>query len=349
MLAGETMEQTQEHGIEQDGGISEKLNRSCEACRGRKIRCIRSSASGEKCSRCEKLNLTCTYLAPNTRKRHRRTAAKVAELERELHQLKQRVDGAGEDGRNISPPFPREDDMRDSTSGQDQVEQLQRNRSAPPASLTTTSWTDVNIDDLDDSTQQYLLDHFAHQQLQHLPFIDPSGMSSVSIMRENRPALFGAILAASAASSNPSLAQGLAIKLDKLYAERVMIEGEKSLDLVQSLILTAVFYHPPFRFSALKFTQYAHMATNMALDLCLGSRKRFIASKNPDLEPGEGYRACLACYILCSRYVECMLSYLEVLSDERQHGPGSKKAVNAIVLGMDRDVLSGTTIKQGAQ
>ncbi|KAF2095498.1 hypothetical protein NA57DRAFT_79221 [Rhizodiscina lignyota] len=282
----------------QEGRYADNLNRSCEPCRGRKIRCIQGkNPTSGKCARCERQKLACVYIAPQAKKKRKRTDARVAELEKELRQLKHRIDGAEGDSQSGSPHSGMDEDVQ-SFSAEEQVAQLHL---PMPPSLSTMAWAEIDMDELDDSSEQQLLDNFIHNLLPHLPFIVFSNMPTVQDMRRNQPALFAAILAASAASVSPSLAQSLAHRLDGLYAEKVVVNGEKSLDLVQALIITAIFYHPPFRFAALKFTQYAHMAANMALDLRMGREHRRNHPSYPDKpETMHGWRAFIACYILCS-------------------------------------------------
>ena len=289
--------------IIQEGRYAENLNRSCEPCRGRKIRCIQSdNSSSEKCIRCEKMRLTCVYLAPNAKRKRKRTDARVAELEKELRQLKHRIDGAEEARDRSRSSSPRSWTRHDSEGANSTREQISRNQYLRPPVLSTTTWAEIDMDELDESSEQQLLDGFIYNLLPHLPFLVFPGIPSAQDMRKSRPVLFAAIMAASAASVSPSLAQSLAQRVDRLYAEKIIVNGEKSLDFVQALIITAVFYHPPFRFAALKFTQYAHMAANMALDLRLGRQRRSGHPSYPDTpESKESWRTLLTCYILCSR------------------------------------------------
>lgn len=295
----EGRDSTQRPEALQEGRYAENLNRSCEPCRGRKIRCIQGQNAGSgKCTRCEKMRLTCVYLAPNAKRKRKRTDARVAELEKELRHLKHRIDGAEEDDRSVSPPDSGRNGSVISNPSRDQLAQRK-----PPVilSMNPTTWTEIDMDELDDSSEQQLLDNFIHNLLPHLPFMVFPILPSVQDMRQTRPACLAAILAASAASVSPSLAQSLAQKVDRLYAEKVSIQGEKSVDFVQALVISAVFYNPPFRFAALKFTQYAHMAANMALDLRMGKKRPSGHPSYPDRpETTDGWRAFIACYILCS-------------------------------------------------
>jgi len=73
---------------------TQSLNRSCEACRGRKIRCVQQAANdlSRRCARCEKMGINCVFLAPSTRQRKKRVDGRVTELERELKEMRKRLD-----------------------------------------------------------------------------------------------------------------------------------------------------------------------------------------------------------------------------------------------------------------
>jgi hypothetical protein len=75
--------------------VAQNLNRSCEACRGRKVRCLQQTIdpSSTQCARCQKMSLNCIFLAPSTRQRRKRTDIRIAELEKELKLMQKRLGG----------------------------------------------------------------------------------------------------------------------------------------------------------------------------------------------------------------------------------------------------------------
>lgn len=94
----------------------------------------------------------------------------------------------------------------------------------------------------------------------------------VEKLRAEKPVLFLAVLAVSSGLMHPALYKALNKELIKVLAEKAVINGNKSLELVQSYLLSTVWYFAPNRLEELKFYQLLHMALAMALDLGLGSR-----------------------------------------------------------------------------
>ena len=115
-------------------------------------------------------------------------------------------------------------------------------------------------------------------------------------LRSKKPTLFLAVLAASSAVSDPSLNRRLNKEVQRVYATRMAIQGLKSLELVQSLLVSILWTYPPDRFEDVKFHQQIHIAATMALDLGLakrpkgnlmGSKMPFVRQR-PDLTEDQG-------------------------------------------------------------
>ena len=180
---------------------------------------------------------------------------------------------------------------------------------------------DRRVISMDKATQ--LFDTYVNNLLPHHPIVVfPEGTTAQEI-RQTKPILFLAVIAAAAATSDPDLNFSFSKELLQLYAERVMTNGTKSLELIQSILVTTVWYCPPDHFDELAFSQYIHAAATMALDMCLEQKTR-----NPSLgvhSPGcteaippgscsaasktaasncgglESRRTLLACYLSCAR------------------------------------------------
>ena len=59
-------------------------------------------------------------------------------------------------------------------------------------------------------------------------------------LRKSRPALFLAVIAAAALGINPKSSFVHHRELIRLYADRIFVVGEKSLELVQALLVTVL-------------------------------------------------------------------------------------------------------------
>ncbi|KAI0125820.1 hypothetical protein BJ170DRAFT_656840 [Xylariales sp. AK1849] len=148
----------------------------------------------------------------------------------------------------------------------------------------------------------------------HLPaVVFPPGTTATDI-RKTKPLLFLAVMAA-ASSEVPNIQRQLVKEMVQMFADKIVIHGRKSLELVQAVQVGVIWYHPPEHFEELKFYQFVHMGAVMAIDVGLG-RKRSSAKQKlipytwkehplrntplPDPTTIEARRAWLASYFLAS-------------------------------------------------
>jgi hypothetical protein len=152
---------------------------------------------------------------------------------------------------------------------------------------------------------------------------------SADELRETKPTLFLAVLAAGAESEDGALAAALDHEILQEYANRSVVQSEKSVELVQALLISAVWYLPPNKFGQLKYYEYIHMAATMAADIGITTRpsklnrSRFAAKNDIPMHPSEDFanpdlsmsvrasqwsegtgniecrRAFLSCYAIC--------------------------------------------------
>lgn len=160
-------------------------------------------------------------------------------------------------------------------------------------------------------TANELVAIFINELVQFFPVVVLPADTTPSQLRQSKPVLFLSVIAAAAIAVDSSLARVLNGEIVRLYAERFFIEGEKSLELVQSLLVMIAFYFPPDSPLKLQFYQYTHVAATMALEIGLASKRR--ASRKPadrrgveqydtfDEHMAEQARAILGCYHLASK------------------------------------------------
>ncbi|GAP91483.1 putative fungal specific transcription protein [Rosellinia necatrix] len=148
----------------------------------------------------------------------------------------------------------------------------------------------------------------------HLPaVVFPPGTTAAQI-RETRPILFLSIMSV-ASSETPGTQRQLVKELMHIFADSIIVHGQKSLELVQAIMISVIWYFPPEHFEELKFYQLVHLAAVMAIDIGLGRRKNSPKSrlipytwrdhpfrKHPLPDPAtmESRRAWLAVYFLAS-------------------------------------------------
>ncbi|KAH0543555.1 hypothetical protein FGG08_002116 [Glutinoglossum americanum] len=153
-----------------------------------------------------------------------------------------------------------------------------------------------------------IFDHYIKNMTPHFPaVVFPSGTTAAEI-RRTKPTLFLAILSVgSYVIGNPDIQRSLMKEIMRVYAERIICNGEKTLELIQSLNVSTLWYWPPEHFEELKFYQLIHIAALMAIDVGMGRRVKSVkhrrmagqcSRKNPfpDPETPEARRAWLCCY-----------------------------------------------------
>ncbi|CAI7663920.1 unnamed protein product [Penicillium glandicola] len=165
---------------------------------------------------------------------------------------------------------------------------------------------DRGILSLEDAEQ--LVAYFIHELTFFFPLVVLPSNTTAAQLRQTKPILFLAVIAATSISVNAGLATVLNREMIRLYAERFFIEGEKSLELVQTLLLMNIFYLPPASPLKLQLYQYTHIASTMALEIGLANKHRVSKKsdrKSSKQEPhdellAEQARAILGCYHLGS-------------------------------------------------
>ncbi|KAM3507005.1 hypothetical protein MY11210_007326 [Beauveria gryllotalpidicola] len=116
-----------------------------------------------------------------------------------------------------------------------------------------------------------LFSRYKTQMVRHLPGVVFPPSTTISELRRAKPVLFLALMAA-AAGEDHALQRVLQRELMQIFAQRVMVTGEKSMELVQALNVAVIWYWPPEYFEELKFYQLIHTAAVMAIDIGLGRR-----------------------------------------------------------------------------
>lgn len=300
--------------------------KACVACRKLKIRCIiEENSDGRRCQRCTKHNQECVFAQIQRRKQRKRTDVRVAELEKELLSMRDMLSRDGNTtissqgerpnaGSSVSLSLPQSPPGRDRRISSPVGVS---NEKEPPQAPNCDS--DLIPGDLARSLfETYNRDLVAHYPAIHFP----TGYSVENLRRE-KPTLFLAVMAVAAREAYTELSRVLDRQVLQSYANRVFMGSEQSLELVQSMILTAVWYSPPERNSQgqHKFYEYIHMAATMAMDLGLGSRPSAERRSGPPSSIDQGIppspetaqadqdseksrsdnsRTLLACYLMCT-------------------------------------------------
>lgn len=221
---------------------------------------------------------------------------------------------------------------------------------APPPNRTeyTTDIIDRGIMTMQQANECFT--RYTDHMTKHLPaVVFPAGTTAAEV-RKNKPILFLAVMSA-ASSEIPQIQRQLVKELVQIFADKIVVYGEKSLELVQALQICVIWYHPPEHFEELKFYQLVHMGAVMAIDIGLGRKKSSSKQKmipytwkdhplrkHPLPEPTtiESRRAWLACYFLASnvamalhrpnliRWAPFMTECMDILESSPEAAPTDK-------------------------
>lgn len=138
-------------------------------------------------------------------------------------------------------------------------------------------------------TANELVKIYVTELVQHLPVVVLPRETTAIDLRQSKPVLFLAVIAAAALSVDSELSYILYQEIIRAYADRIFVRCEKSLELIQSLLVTVGYCYPPDSAAQLQFYQYSHTAATMALDIGLGSKTwRSGPEIQTDLEPQQG-------------------------------------------------------------
>ncbi|KAM3563568.1 hypothetical protein ARSEF4850_002238 [Beauveria asiatica] len=135
-----------------------------------------------------------------------------------------------------------------------------------------------------------LFSRYKTQMMRHLPGVVFPRSTTISELRRAKPVLFLALMAA-AAGEDHALQRVLQKELMQILAHKVMVTGEKSLELVQALNVAVIWYWPPEYFEELKFYQLIHTAAVMAIDIGLGRRTNGRMRRNQGMAGGMSFGA----------------------------------------------------------
>lgn len=172
---------------------------------------------------------------------------------------------------------------------------------------------DARSSQADSAVSTRLFNRFNANFAQHFPLPLFDDTETAGLAQKNKPTLFLAIISAASGAAEPELHVALNEELAQEFAKRIIVNAEKSIELIQALIVAAVFYSPPDTHEKLKYYQYIHLAGTMASDIgfarpipvkSAGSATFHHGSLRvgSDSDQNEGYRTLIASYMNCLSY-----------------------------------------------
>lgn len=163
----------------------------------------------------------------------------------------------------------------------------------------------------------YLFDLFVNEVLLHSPLVSFSSEDTADEVRRTKPILFMACISAAASKVDAELHKALDQKISSAYGEQIMVRGRKSLELIQALLISAIWSFPPEKYMDTRFYMFVHMSAAMALNLNIDRDWDDLFSGPVAASPNTGAnlevtkeklvyekrRTHLGCWLACSRYL----------------------------------------------
>jgi hypothetical protein len=284
--------------------VEQQLNRACEACRLSKVRClVNPDPESSQCVRCAKISKHCVFHPPTKRRQRKRTDVRVAELEKEIRQMRSLLkpnqmssieesdhdslnDGPGENNEPQNEQSP-DDQSRHSSSNSgpatflsERISKTQHPDAQPQPEYTPNDLLSPSTEDIVDrglitmAMAEELLGVYRTELTSQMPGVVVLPEWSAATLRSKKPVLFHAIMAAASLCKGMALSNRLHEEVILLYAKTIFIGGKKSLENIQAMIVTVAFYNPPATPAALQIYQFGNIAASMALELGLASKPR---------------------------------------------------------------------------
>ena len=133
-------------------------------------------------------------------------------------------------------------------------------RSSEPGNSYLQSWAHIGEDTTEDSMwpdvvergllsmdkATELVNRYTNLLMPHCPVVPIS--CPAYEFRKTKPILFLAVLAASAATSDPGLHFKLNQETQELYAKKITVQGHKSIELIQALCVSILWPYPPKKY-----------------------------------------------------------------------------------------------------
>ncbi|KAI4659997.1 uncharacterized protein J4E79_005799 [Alternaria viburni] len=274
----------------QEGGSMRKRLRACEECHRLKIKCdISTNPDAASCERCTRNNLECVPAAPRLQRN------RIQELEAQIQELSNLLQ---KQSNNSPTPSRSPGGLSTNTLGRS------------PGSLTDNhyeailSFLDARISLIQ---QQHLLQLYAHQAGSAWPVIRLPG--DLEYLRTKAPILLLCIVAYTTTQE----AQGLDLETHDeiiresmhVLGEEVLGRGQRSLELVQALLIATYWNKLPRRGLMGSCYQILQLAADMAIDVGIAGNSLqptppAYFCRHQDAGSLEARRTWLACYMALS-------------------------------------------------
>ncbi|OAP57428.1 hypothetical protein AYL99_08166 [Fonsecaea erecta] len=293
-------------------GFSGTKRKACVRCAKAKAKCSFSGGQ-EVCDRCRRLRRDCLH-EDGPRRPKERQATRIKALEEKVNSLltlltpdKNVVVVGGTNATILTTtPAPTEEESSD------HVQSIQS--SAPSSTEEGRQFDVIDSGILTMSVADTLLQTYKRVHTKVFPFVVVAPETDAATLRRDKPVLFLAIVTACFEAEH-MVQRRLGAELKKIISERVLVRNERSLEILQALLVHLSWIHYHFNPLAKNSFMLLQMAIALVMDLdldrCPAHRDQRIGSIFCKLN-AEGNlptqcqrstaetRALLGCFYLCS-------------------------------------------------
>lgn len=261
--------------------------RACDVCRYLKIRCeSHPNPTIKLCQKCADLDRTCIISSPE-RKRKKRTDTRVAELEAKIDSLMSALQASGsqqhgDDTRQQQVPTELAGHRDCCCRHREEMHSVSSPRlstgtctSFPPqksgnpmdSELRESHGDAISRGIVDVESVRAAFRRYVSELSPVMPMVVFPPGTSMETVRSEKPILFWTIVAVSINTIKPNVQPLLMQETHRTFGEYIFVRRQKSLELVQALIICCLWYSSPERIEELNVYQLVHSAVVMAIDL----------------------------------------------------------------------------------
>lgn len=102
---------------------------------------------------------------------------------------------------------------------------------------------------------------------QHYPVVIFANDDDANDIRRSKPVLFLSVMATATGTADTELNRVRNEEILKVYAEKVIVYGKRSLGLIQAITIAIAWYYASDSFTNPKFAQYTQIAAMLVLEL----------------------------------------------------------------------------------
>ncbi|KAE9365265.1 hypothetical protein N431DRAFT_549513 [Stipitochalara longipes BDJ] len=274
--------------------------RACGTCVKAKVKCVPNPQQNRRCSRCQRLDKPCEPAASSRKKRTQ--PQNVMQLEKKLDDLvnllirPKHQDGIEQAQTTMSKPASAT--SLTSIKQAHQAPELAEPDSDPQPGLESnqpktrlspviaTPQFKRSHFDLPNQEGAFLLLEFRTSMAPQFPFVVIPQEATSESLRNERPMLWKAIVTA-ASCLNPSRQEVMGWEIMEELTTRLLLKAEKSLDLLQALLIHIAWYHYHSVINP-QFVNLIGLAKSLAANLGLHRPRLCSVMKEPRPDPVKG-------------------------------------------------------------